>query len=243
MRYSGSKKNIIKHIIPFLYEHLNGNNYYIEPFVGGCNSFSAVSYDKKIGYDSNPYVIEMWKHFQMGGKPIMDLTEKEYYDIKNDYINKSLKYPYWVIGYVGNACSYGSAWFNGYAKFNEKRKENHILESYNGTLRQIENFKFFKESSFICNDYSNIEVPKGSVIYCDPPYEGTKGYMDGNFDSKSFWDWCIQKKEEGCHVYVSEYNAPEMFTCIWQKEKHDGMGTTKLNNRQNIKIEKLFTLL
>ena len=67
--------------------------------------------------------------------------------------------------------------------------------------------------------------------------------MDGNFDSKSFWDWCIRKKEEGCHVYVSEYNAPEMFTCIWQKEKHDGMGTTKLNNRQNIKIEKLFTLL
>ncbi len=242
MRYSGSKKLLIKHILPFLCKYLNGSNYYIEPFVGGCNSFSVVPYSKKIGTDSNPYVIDMWKHFQKGGIPISDVTEEEYYKIKEDYINQTSIYPHWLIGYVGNACSYGSAWFNGYAKFNKNKHENHILEAYNGTMKQINGFKFLKESIFICSDYANVEIPKNSVIYCDPPYKGTKGYMDADFNNEKFWEWCLKMKEEGCHVFISEYDAPEQFTCIWQKEKHDGMGTIKDNNKQNIKLEKLFTL-
>lgn len=240
MRYSGSKRLIINHILPFLQENLNGNNYYVEPFVGGCNSFSKVPYDKKIGCDVNEYVIDMWKYFQDGGKPIKLLTKEEYDDIFLDYKEHTNKYPNWLIGYVGNACSYGSAWFNGYAHYNERKGENHILEAYNGTIKQLESFNNLKNSNFVCANYYDLEIPKNSVIYCDPPYCGTKGYIDSNFDSDRFWNWCIEKKNEGHHVYVSEYNAPSEFKCIWQMNKKDGMGTTIFNRPQNVKVEKLF---
>lgn len=40
-------------------------------------------------------------------------------------------------------------------------------------------------------------------------------------------------------LYISEYDAPDDFECIWQMEKKDGLGTQK-GKKQNIKVEKLF---
>jgi DNA adenine methylase len=145
----------------------------------------------------------------------------------------------WLIGYVGNACSYGCSWFNGYAKYNPNKKENHILEAYNGTVKQLAKFKNFKESEFICSDYENFDYPKNSVIYCDPPYQSTKKYAS-DFDHERFWDWVRKMSTEGHHVYVSEYTAPDDFKCVWSKERSDGMGTYGFGEKQAKKVEKLF---
>lgn len=75
------------------------------------------------------------------------------------------------------------------------------------------------------------------VIYCDLP--STKKY-ETDFDNDAFWEWARKMSKEGHYVYVSEYEAPSDFKCIWQMKKKDGMGTTKTGGKQNIKVEKLF---
>ena len=81
---------------------------------------------------------------------------------------------------------------------------------------------------------------KNVVIYCDPPYKGTKGYKDDNFNSDEFWDFIRIYSKEGVKILVSEYEAPEDFKCIWSMNRKDGMGTTHFGVKQNVKTERLF---
>lgn len=241
MRYQGSKGRVAKHIIPFIVEQLKDDRWYVEPFMGGCNVFSLIDHPKKIGCDYNRYVVEMWKAFKGGQLPPKSVSEDEYKRLKElsmsggEHEVESLS---WLIGYVGNACSYGSSWFNGYARYNPKKNEDHILEAYNGTVRQIKGFKHLASSEFVCGDYETIDYPKGSVIYCDPPYQSTKKYACGEFDHDRFWNWVRRMTTEGHFVLVSEYSAPPDFKCVWSMEVADGMPIT--NGRQNKKVEKLF---
>lgn len=68
---------------------------------------------------------------------------------------------------------------------------------------------------FTSFDYRDYQYEEGDVVYCDPPYSGTKGYDGREFDNDTFWDWV---RTRDYPVYVSEYNAPADFTCIWQKK-------------------------
>ena len=254
MRYSGSKAKIARYIIPFIMKELKPGNAYIEPFVGGCNMIDKVDWSWKIGYDINGYVISMWSWLK--GKAMnpfpKHVSEEDYYAMKKlaetDSSDKN-KYPAWLIGYVGNACSYGSAWFNGYAHYNERKKEDHILEAWNGLDKQIKNFKSFNKTCFVNKSYEDAlhfaylhstEGGKGAVVYCDPPYQSTKGYKDGDFDHDKFWDLVRYYSKLGVKIFVSEYNAPEDFKCIWSMERKDGMKTTTFGCKQNTKVEKLF---
>ena len=251
MRYSGSKAKIAKYIIPFIMKELKPGFKYVEPFVGGCNVIDKVDWKNKIGYDSNHYVIALWCAMKLGlAMNIPKEVTKEQYDEMKELAKKgtcSITYPRYIIGYVGNACSYGSAWFNGYAKINEKRGENHILEAYNNFNAQRLEFKNLYNTYFHTGDYKSafaVETALGKnknvVFYCDPPYKGTKGYMGEKFDSDEFWNFVRIYSKIGYKIFVSEYEAPEDFKCIWSMEKKDGMGTTKCGCKQNTKIEKLF---
>ena len=241
MRYQGSKAKIAKEIIPIITKNLTNDKWYVEPFMGGCNTFSLVDTPKKIGNDFNMYVVEMWNAFKRGEKPISQVTFEEYNDMKKSYLEKDGRYPDWLIGYVGNACSYGGGWWNGYAHKNLKRNEDHIREAYNGTMRQIHSFKHLAESTFTYGSYDEMEIPDGSIIYCDPPYASTKKY-ESDFDNDAFWEWCRKMKNKGNEIYISEYSAPSDFKCIWSKARKDGMGTYGFGDKQATKVEKLFTL-
>ena len=89
---------------------------------------------------------------------------------------------------------------------------------------------------FKCSSYDALDIPANSIIYCDPPYNGTTKYKD-SFDSDAFWQWCRDKVKEGHTVYVSEYNAPEDFKCIWEKQINSNLGNTA-----KTATEKLFTI-
>ena len=58
--------------------------------------------------------------------------------------------------------------------------------------------------------YKEVELPKPSecVIYCDPPYINTVGYLSGSFNHNEFYDWCIEKAKQGYKVFISEYDMP-----------------------------------
>lgn len=245
MRYSGSKYKVVNELIPIITKHLKDDMWYIEPFVGGCNVFSKIDHRNKLGADNNKYVIDMWLAFQNGQEPIRNITKDMYLEMKDIAVNGHkglLSYPNWLIGYTGNSCSYGSAWFNGYAGGTNKRNEDHIGEAYNNIMKQLETFKFLKDSIFLCADYkslTNWSNGERCVIYCDPPYANTKQYMH-SFNSDEFWDWVRTMSKKGHYVYVSEYDAPSDFTCIWSKERKDGMKNTPVGVKQNTKVERLF---
>lgn len=241
MRYSGSKRRFIKYLKSILEQHLDNDTWFIDAFCGGCNVLSEIDHDKKVGIELNSFVYSLWvklKHGGMDGLP-KSLTREEYNDIKQSYLNNDGKYPMWLIGYVGSALSWGGAWFNGYSAYNPNKNEDHMLEAYNGLKKQLDNFKQLDKTLFTNSSYDEFNYWDKCVIYCDPPYASTKKY-ESDFDNEAFWEWVRNMSRMGHYVYVSEYEAPDDFKCVWSMEKKDGMGTTKTGKKQNTKIEKLF---
>jgi len=226
MQYMGSKNRISKELKPFLERNLNGENWYIEPFVGGANMIDKINYDKRIGADFNEYLIEMWKALQGGWIPPSEITKEDYDYCKNNK-DKDKK----LSSFIGFLCSFGGKWFGGYAK--NSKGDNYAERGSRILTKQVSSLEgvIFKNGS-----YSEMEIPSNSVIYCDPPYEGTTKYKD-DFNHNEFWEWCRQKVNESNFVYVSEYNAPNDFICIWQKEVKTVLNK---NDQTSKRVEKLF---
>lgn len=75
-------------------------------------------------------------------------------------------------------------------------------------LVQIENMPGIATLG-ISSGRSYDEVPiigERPIIYCDPPYEGTAEYREGDFNHKQFYDWCMAQTVP---VYVSSYQVSD----------------------------------
>ncbi len=97
-----------------------------------------------------------------------------------------------------------------------------------------------KDVEFILCDYNKIPTPSSSIIYCDPPYRYVGKYRETpNFDSDSFWHWVREKSQQGHDVFISEYEAPSDFKCVWKKSVNMS-ATSPKKGRSNKRIEKLF---
>lgn len=84
----------------------------------------------------------------------------------------------------------------------------------------------------------------GKVVWmgqCDPPYQGTTGYKTGTFDHDKFFDWCREQAKKNV-VFVSEYNAPDDFECVWQGEIKTNFASTRKSATHNA-VEKLFKVV
>lgn len=67
---------------------------------------------------------------------------------------------------------------------------------------------------------------------------GTTGYRFGKFNHEAFYSWCKIVASAGHKVFVSEYQMPDDFTCVWEKEV-----TNSVNPFATQKpVERLFTL-
>lgn len=235
MRYQGSKYKMRSILNDIINLNISKDTVYVEPFVGGCNSLAYIDAKHKIGSDTNKYVIAMWKGLQDASfMPPQQVSKEMYYDVKESWKNSDGRYSDAMIGYVAVCCSYGSSWFGGYAHYNPKKKEDHIKEAYNGLMKQMNNFKSFDATEFLCRSYNELEIPEGAFIYCDPPYANTKEYAN-KFDSEVFYQWVRDMVAKGHKVMMSEYSAPSDFICIWEKVMQDGMASTNKD-----KVEKLF---
>ena len=59
-----------------------------------------------------------------------------------------------------------------------------------------------------------------------------------NFDYENFYQWCRDMKKEGHTIFISEYNMPQDFKCVWEKQITNAMHQTNTKKP----TEKLFTL-
>jgi DNA adenine methylase len=225
MQYLGSKARIAKKILPIILKDRKPDQYYVEPFVGGCNSIDKVS-GPRIGNDSNAYLITLWKSLQNGWVP-PTIVSKELYANVQKYPDL---HPMELVCFVGLLCSFGGKWFGGYAA--NSKGDNYAERGARILLKQIKNLKDVEFYSF---DYNQMNIPENSIIYCDPPYANTTQYKN-KFDSVKFWEWCREKFKEGHKIFISEYSAPDDFECLVEIPV-----STKLNkNKDQPRIEKLF---
>ena len=230
MVYMGSKNRIAKELIPIITKDLKPNQWYVEPFVGGANMIDKIEHPYKLGADNNKYLIALLEAVQNGQELPEYITKDEYIAVKTNKDN----YPDWYVGFVGFVSSFRAKFFGGYSGYCTTKtgiQRNYIKERINNILKQnLDGIKL------VCSSYDALDIPANSIIYCDPPYNGTTKYKD-SFDSDAFWQWCRDKAKEGHTVYVSEYNAPEDFKCILEKQINSNLGGTS-----KTATEKLFTI-
>ena len=229
----GSKNRFAKELLPIILKDRKENQWYVELMVGGANLIDKVD-GNRLGSDFNEYLIEMWLALTSGWIPKQHYTKEEYIDIKN---NKD-KCPKYLVGYVGINCSYSGKWFGGYAGVTQTKAgvRDYQKEAFNNVTKQLKNLK---DVIFKYGSYQNIVLPKESILYLDPPYKGTTKYKD-DFNHSDFWQWCREKVKEGHKVFVSEYNAPEDFKCIWEKETKSSLSANGKSGGNKLSTEKLF---
>lgn len=233
MKYMGSKNRIAKDILPIMLKYKTSEMTWVEPFVGGANIIDKVD-GKRIGADINAYLIKALILIRDNPEIIPNIiTEDDYQLYKKEQKIDG------ITGFVGFSMSFGGKWFAGYrrdiagTKGCIKNMETQTRRSKNSALKQS---KLLQGVDFIISDYFDLNIPKNSIIYFDPPYLNTTRYKD-KFDHNKFWEWCRIKSSEGHIVFISEYSAPNDFKCIWSKK----ISTTISKQITHKSQEKLFT--
>lgn len=198
---------------------------------------------RRIANDKNKYLIAMWKSLTNDRcrKPPMRIERDFYCDARDSYNNGDDRYTDGIKGWVGFMASWNGRYFDGgYSGHNvvgsNGKTRDYITENINNTLKQVPNLKGVE---WQCGNYWEMDIPDNSLIYCDPPYKGTKEYVTSrNFDYEKFYDWCRMMYKKGHTVFVSEYNMPSDFYCVWSKEI-----TNSMHQKNTYKpVEKLFML-
>ena len=118
-----------------------------------------------------------------------------------------------------------------------------ILQTQNKLEKCKSLFNNIKNVSNVTINYTNlsyeqIPIEENSVIYCDPPYINTSGYLD-DFNHEKFYEWLRKCREKNQQVYISEYQMPNDFYEIFSIKTW-----VSFNQKQNVcKLEKLFSTL
>lgn len=229
MKFMGSKSRISKHILPIMLKYRTPEMTWVEPFVGGANMIDKVD-GKRLGADISEHLIKAL-HLVRDEPNKIPRNNTEYTEeMFNEAKKSDLSNP--VDCFAMYQYTFGSKFMSAWAK--NKRGTDYVKECVRNVLIQSE---MLQGVELVCSDYRGLEIPQNSLIYCDPPYEGTTKYKYG-FEHPEFWQWCRDKASEGHIVFVSEYNAPDDFTCIWEQEIKNNLNAH--DNKRTVK-ERLFT--
>lgn len=224
MKYMGSKNRIAKHLLPIMLENRNGRTW-VEPFVGGANMIDKVE-GKRIGADFNKYLIRALNvvkyDFDLIPNNNKEFTEDDFYKIKSKKLNGISDLECFLL----HVCSFSGMFNSGFARGRET--EDFVRAAKGNAKKQA---PLIKGVTLIHSSYDKLEIPPNSLIYCDPPYEGTAKYKTGDFNHLEFWEWCRTKAKEGHQVFISEYNAPKYFRCVWEKELINNLNSKKASEK------------
>lgn len=241
MVYQGSKNKLAKYIAPIIQEYIDKNDIktYIEPMVGGANMIDKIKCDKKIGSDINEELIALLKYAQSDNDLSIapDVCTFEHYaDVREDRKLRTHKYSKEYIALIGYCASYGGRYFDG--GYGRDSKGGRSI--YN---KRLNNFKqqasMLNNIEFVCCDYTQFADYENCLFYFDPPYKGTKQYSKQQIDYNQFYDF-LRKLSENNIVLVSEYNMPDDFECIWEKERNIQQKSDRTTAEKA--IEKLFII-
>lgn len=227
--YMGGKTRVAPQICAVMRAGRKGAHNYVEPFMGGGSVAALMAPEFKTVHlsDANESLVMLWQDIMSGWVPPGHITKDQWLALKDDPEPSGMK------ALAGFASSFGGKWFAGYAKAPGR---NYVA----GGGRELRRFaRNFLHAEVRHLDYIDAGqyVGFGSLVYCDPPYEGTTGYgAVGSFNSEQFWDTMREWAGRGASVFVSEYSAPEDFVPVWRlkvqvslaKQSNNDVGTEQL---------------
>ena len=215
----------VKEILPIILKDRKENQWFVDLFCGGCSIAQEVD-GKVIANDKNKYLIAMFKGLQENRNRPTEIT-KDLYNVARDVYNgREILFEHKMnmtddmVGWIGWMGSANGRFFDGgySGKSNTKigTVRDYIKEAISNIEKQLPKMIGVQ---FENKDYTELEIPNESIIYCDIPYQGTKQYSTSkDFNHSNFWNWCREKANQGHTIFISEYNAPADFECVWQKE-------------------------
>lgn len=238
MQYVGSKNRLSKELAPIIQSYIEEDTKgYLEPFVGGVNMIDKIKCDVKIGIDLHEELIELLQYAQANELP-ETISEDEYKIVKDNREN----YPKWYVGLVGFCGSFGAKYFGGFARrYNKDGTLFDVPKQAINSLRRQSKLDEFKNIKFVHMDFMKLpkDEIKNFVIYCDPPYKGTTKYKTEEFPYEEFYQWCEDMSEHNT-VLISEYNMPDDFKYIWEKELKTSLGSGVNKDSDKSRVERLF---
>ncbi len=225
MQYMGGKVRITKYLVPVLQERLKDKDTFVDLFCGSCNIISAIKAPNRIANDLHKELIALHKAVHQGWVPPSVVTEEDYKQAKQaeDHIK----------AFIGFGCSFSGKYFGGYARGEGDR--NYALNAKNTLLKKHQNMK---DVEFFNLNYSEVNIPSNSLVYCDIPYKDTTKYSTESFDHPSFYSWCKDMKNKGHDVVVSEYlcNVPEGWEVIWKHESKKDMRNKEGERKSTVEV-------
>lgn len=230
MQYFGGKQRIARRIVEAMTPDILALGVYVEPFVGGASVMSAQPHGVRIASDANMALVSMWYALSQGWVPPSEVSEETYrrYSLSRDDCDP-------MTAFVGFGCSFAGKWFGGYAR--NGRGDNYAAAAASSLRRKMLGLRGVQWS---CGDYESVQIPTGSVVYCDPPYRGTTQYgATGEFDSDRFWSWARRASLAGNKVFVSEYSAPAGFEVVLEVATSTEVRT---RNGRDARVERLFSM-
>ncbi len=235
MQYMGGKARIAKKLTEVMLSMTTERQTYLEPFMGGAWVLAQMAphFAAPAAGDVMPDVAMMWSAVQQGWVPPTEMSRERWYQLKDES-------PSPERAFAGFGCSFGGKWFAGFARPDPRQHES--TGGYAGAAaRGIEKKRAAIQPVFIDHtDYRNWRPGPGTVVYCDPPYAGTTAYGGvGEFHPDEFWNVMRWWNYWGATVFVSEYQAPPDWRCVWQQDQRTSL---KATDNQGTVTEKLFTL-
>lgn len=231
MLYLGGKTRSQREIATVILNSTSKRDSYLEPFFGGgssCITLAPRFSEVRVG-DIHEDLCMMWQAVKDGWRAPLHISESEYNQLMTSK-------PSALRGFAGFACSFGGKWFAGYARDGTNNSRSYAkTQAYR--IDQIGSILKLSNAMILNVSYAAWDH-KQAVVYCDPPYVSTTSYKH-YFDTKRFWKVMDRWSEEGASVFVSEYNAPSHWKCIWEKNvkcKIQDLG--RMSNR----VERLFYL-
>lgn len=242
MVYQGSKNKIAKYIVPIIQKYIDDNNItvYVEPFCGGANIIDKIQCKTKIASDYNEDLIALLKYAQKDNELSIapeECTFEHYSDVRENRKQCTNKYSKEYTALIGYCASYGGRYYDG--GYGRDSKGGRSI--YNERLKNLkEQAHSLKDIHFFCRDYKDylsFDI-KNALFYLDPPYKGTKQYSKQNINYDEFYDFCRNLSKNNI-VIISEYNMPDDFECIWEKERKVLQKSNRVIGDKA--VEKLFT--
>ncbi len=238
MRYFGGKNRSGKLIASKLNNIIKEKEIenYVELFVGSGGVFKHIKCENKIINDKEPLIIEFHKHIASGGK--IELEYEDYYKDLEPIYNEFKKgnygdTPLGVVGYVAYQCSFGGMKFRTFAR--DKLEKGRKRDYFKGGLSSLLKKQNYKNTKILNLDFRDVQIPKNSLIYCDPPYKSTNGYSV-EFDNAFFENYINELSKDNI-VIISEYSKLENTDIYYSFEFTRGMRSGK--NKENVTVKEL----
>lgn len=209
-----------KFIVPILQKYIEENSIttFIDCFCGGANIVDKVECETRIASDYNEDLITLLKYAQSDNDLSIAPSEcsfEHYADVRNN--RTTGKYLQEYVALIGYCASYGGRYYDGGYGRDAKGGRSIYTERVANLKKQAPNLKGIKFSCRDYKDYLSMQI-KNALFYLDPPYKGTKQYSKQNIDYEEFYDFCRELSKDNI-VVISEYNMPDDFSCIWEKER------------------------